>query len=154
MDPHSAGVHQAEDLAARRLETVTLNAFPYGGFHREVVKKDVYRPDWAWRTPWPTAARDTARRALGELAGALAELDRETGHPIRAGFEPDPGGVVENRSSSRASTTCRPPWPGAWTPPPPGGCTSTPRCTPIPNRRCAGWHPNWTGPATGSRNSA
>ncbi|MDW4907363.1 metabolite traffic protein EboE [Streptomyces sp. ADMS] len=35
------------ELAARGLETVTLNAFPYEGFHREVVKKDVYLPDWA-----------------------------------------------------------------------------------------------------------
>ena len=34
-------------LLARGLETVTLNAFPYEGFHREVVKKDVYLPDWA-----------------------------------------------------------------------------------------------------------
>lgn len=36
-----------DELAARGLETVTLNAFPYEGFHREVVKKDVYLPDWA-----------------------------------------------------------------------------------------------------------
>ncbi|NUP23251.1 MAG: metabolite traffic protein EboE [Streptomyces sp.] len=35
------------ELRARGLETVTLNAFPYAGFHREVVKKDVYLPDWA-----------------------------------------------------------------------------------------------------------
>ncbi|MFF3328207.1 metabolite traffic protein EboE [Streptomyces sp. NPDC002888] len=35
------------ELAARGLEAVTLNAFPYAGFHREVVKKDVYHPDWA-----------------------------------------------------------------------------------------------------------
>ncbi|MEU1345176.1 metabolite traffic protein EboE [Streptomyces sp. NPDC005827] len=35
------------ELAARGLETVTLNAFPYAGFHRDVVKKDVYLPDWA-----------------------------------------------------------------------------------------------------------
>ncbi|MDX3453282.1 metabolite traffic protein EboE [Streptomyces sp. ME02-8801-2C] len=35
------------ELVARGLETVTLNAFPYEGFHREVVKKDVYLPDWA-----------------------------------------------------------------------------------------------------------
>lgn len=35
------------ELLARGLETVTLNAFPYAGFHREVVKKDVYEPDWA-----------------------------------------------------------------------------------------------------------
>jgi len=35
-----------DELALRGLETVTLNAFPYAGFHREVVKKDVYLPDW------------------------------------------------------------------------------------------------------------
>ncbi|WP_030661925.1 metabolite traffic protein EboE [Streptomyces cellulosae] len=35
------------ELRVRGLETVTLNAFPYAGFHREVVKKDVYEPDWA-----------------------------------------------------------------------------------------------------------
>ncbi|MPY60687.1 metabolite traffic protein EboE [Streptomyces spongiae] len=35
------------ELRARGLETITLNAFPYAGFHREVVKKDVYLPDWA-----------------------------------------------------------------------------------------------------------
>jgi len=35
------------ELDSRGLETVTLNAFPYSGFHREVVKRDVYRPDWA-----------------------------------------------------------------------------------------------------------
>ncbi|MCX5337375.1 metabolite traffic protein EboE [Streptomyces sp. NBC_00140] len=118
------------ELTARGLETVTLNAFPYGGFHREVVKKDVYLPDWAdparlrytvdcarvlagllpddarrgsvstlplaWRTPWPTEARDSARRALDQLAGQLAELARESGRTIRVGFEPEPGCVVEN----------------------------------------------------------
>ncbi|WP_405641176.1 metabolite traffic protein EboE [Streptomyces sp. NBC_00019] len=118
------------ELTARGLETVTLNAFPYGGFHREVVKKDVYLPDWAdparlrytvdcarvlagllpddarrgsvstlplaWRTPWPVEARDSARRALDQLAGQLAELARESGRKIRIGFEPEPGCVVEN----------------------------------------------------------
>jgi sugar phosphate isomerase/epimerase len=34
-------------LAAQRLEVVTLNGFPYGGFHAPVVKKAVYRPDWS-----------------------------------------------------------------------------------------------------------
>jgi len=42
----------AELTALRRvldeqgLEVVTLNAFPYGGFHDPVVKHKVYRPDW------------------------------------------------------------------------------------------------------------
>lgn len=34
-------------LDARGLRTVTLNGFPYGDFHRDVVKHDVYRPHWA-----------------------------------------------------------------------------------------------------------
>ncbi|MEU5323087.1 metabolite traffic protein EboE [Streptomyces sp. NPDC021056] len=118
------------ELTARGLETVTLNAFPYGGFHREAVKKDVYLPDWAdparmrytvdcarvlagllpddarrgsvstlplaWRTPWPSEARDAARQALDQLAGHLAGLARETGRTIRVGFEPEPGCLVEN----------------------------------------------------------
>jgi sugar phosphate isomerase/epimerase len=34
------------ELDARGLEVYTLNAFPYGGFHDEVVKHSVYRPQW------------------------------------------------------------------------------------------------------------
>ncbi|GAA1442085.1 metabolite traffic protein EboE [Nocardiopsis tropica] len=37
------------ELAAAGLETVTLNAFPYTGFHAPVVKHAVYRPDWTDR---------------------------------------------------------------------------------------------------------
>lgn len=33
--------------AAHRLTVHTLNAFPYGGFHAEVVKHAVYSPTWA-----------------------------------------------------------------------------------------------------------
>ncbi|WP_129667555.1 metabolite traffic protein EboE [Phytoactinopolyspora endophytica] len=33
-------------LAGNGLEVVTLNAFPYAGFHDPEVKKAVYRPDW------------------------------------------------------------------------------------------------------------
>lgn len=36
-------------LEAAGLETVTLNAFPYTGFHAPVVKRAVYRPDWTDR---------------------------------------------------------------------------------------------------------
>lgn len=34
-------------LEANGLELVTLNGFPYGDFHAERVKEEVYRPDWA-----------------------------------------------------------------------------------------------------------
>ncbi len=36
-------------LEASGLETVTLNAFPYTGFHAPVVKHAVYSPDWTER---------------------------------------------------------------------------------------------------------
>src|SRR5690625_3614985 len=36
-------------LDEQGLEVVTLNAFPYGGFHAPVVKHRVYRPDWTER---------------------------------------------------------------------------------------------------------
>lgn len=38
-----------EVLAAEGLQLHTINAFPYGGFHNEVVKLDVYKPTWAER---------------------------------------------------------------------------------------------------------
>jgi sugar phosphate isomerase/epimerase len=34
------------ELDTRGLEVYTLNAFPYGGFHDDVVKHSVYRPEW------------------------------------------------------------------------------------------------------------
>jgi sugar phosphate isomerase/epimerase len=37
----------AEDLAGRGLTCHTLNAFPYGDFHSERVKENVYLPDWS-----------------------------------------------------------------------------------------------------------
>ncbi len=36
----------ADFLAQRRLTIATFNCFPFGGFHRERVKRDVYRPSW------------------------------------------------------------------------------------------------------------
>ncbi len=53
------------ELAARGLEVVTLNGFPYRAFHAPVVKHAVYQPDW------------TTRERLDYtliLAGILADL--------------------------------------------------------------------------------
>ncbi|MEX0746767.1 MAG: metabolite traffic protein EboE, partial [Rhodothermales bacterium] len=36
-----------EWLDGHGLYVYTLNGFPYGGFHRQVVKDDVYRPEWS-----------------------------------------------------------------------------------------------------------
>lgn len=45
-DPAAVARLRAE-LEARGLEVVTLNGFPYQGFHAPVVKHAVYRPDWS-----------------------------------------------------------------------------------------------------------
>jgi len=53
------------ELDARGLEVVTLNGFPYRGFHDPVVKRKVYAPDWT----------ETPRLAYtADLAAVLARL--------------------------------------------------------------------------------
>jgi sugar phosphate isomerase/epimerase len=118
------------ELDARGLEVVTLNGFPYQAFQAPVVKHAVYHPDWttperleytldlahvlvdllpdnaargsistlplAWRTPWTTNMADAAYRNLDGLAKELGGLDR----PIRVGFEPEPGCIVENTTQA------------------------------------------------------
>ena len=55
-------------LERHGLEVVTLNAFPYEGFHAPVVKRDVYSPDWS------TAARlDYTLDCARVLAGLLPD---------------------------------------------------------------------------------
>ncbi|WP_341717129.1 metabolite traffic protein EboE [Micromonospora sp. FIMYZ51] len=56
----------------------------------------------AWRTPWDATRADAARRRLDQLAAGLADVQRETGRPVRVGFEPEPGCVVE--STTQAAT--------------------------------------------------
>ena len=48
-------------LDAHDLQPVTVNAFPFGDFHAERVKEDVYKPDWA-----------DAQRAIYTLRSAVA----------------------------------------------------------------------------------
>ncbi|QHF23104.1 metabolite traffic protein EboE [Rathayibacter sp. VKM Ac-2804] len=52
-------------LERNGLEVRTLNAFPYAAFHAEVVKLDVYRPDWT--TPERLAYTIDCARILADL---------------------------------------------------------------------------------------
>ncbi|MET9248867.1 metabolite traffic protein EboE [Nonomuraea sp. NPDC003709] len=58
-----------ERLAALGLEVVTLNGFPYRGFHDEIVKYRVYQPDWA------DAERLQYTLGLAEILAALLPDD-------------------------------------------------------------------------------
>jgi hypothetical protein len=60
-------------LAENGLYVFTLNGFPYGGFHREVVKDAVYRPDWTE----PARLEYTLR--LARLLSALLPQDLAEG---------------------------------------------------------------------------
>ncbi|BDZ65229.1 metabolite traffic protein EboE [Agromyces mangrovi Wang et al. 2018] len=63
-DEHARG-RLRDALDAESLEVRTLNAFPYAAFHADVVKHDVYRPDWT------TAERE---RYTLDCAAVLADL--------------------------------------------------------------------------------
>lgn len=116
------------ELAARGLEVVTLNGFPYQGFHDPVVKHKVYRPNWT--TPERTRyTLDLARLLAGLLPedaqrgsvstlplawrtewsedGAQLDLLAEglakqaaEGRPVRVAFEPEPGCVIETTTQA------------------------------------------------------
>ncbi|MFF5171713.1 metabolite traffic protein EboE [Micromonospora sp. NPDC000089] len=54
----------------------------------------------AWRQPWDADRADAARHRLDRLAAGLAAIERDTGRPIRVGFEPEPGCVVEHTAQA------------------------------------------------------
>ena len=78
-------------LERLRLDAFTVNAFPQGAFHGDVVKEAVFRPTWA-----EAARLDytlTAARALATLlpAGGTGSLSTHTGGTKAMGLSP---GVV------------------------------------------------------------
>lgn len=121
-------------LVRAGVEVVTVNAFPWGGFHAPVVKKAVYRPDWCtrerldytldcatvlsrllpddavrgsvstlplgWRSPWLSDRQQTAEVHLARLEEGLAKISADAGRPVRVGFEPEPGCIVESTADA------------------------------------------------------
>ncbi|RZQ64141.1 metabolite traffic protein EboE [Amycolatopsis suaedae] len=111
------------ELDARGLAVYTLNAFPYGGFHADVVKHAVYRPTWteAARTSYTLdcvtvltdlLADDAEYGSISTLplawrepwsveddrraAAALRQVtDALRPTPVRLAIEPEPGCVLD-----------------------------------------------------------
>jgi sugar phosphate isomerase/epimerase len=54
----------------------------------------------AWREPWDVARADAARRHVDELARGLAGIAAGAGRPVRVGFEPEPGCLIENTAQA------------------------------------------------------
>lgn len=65
-----------EFLAERRLHVGTFNCFPFGGFHAQRVKHEVYRPDW--RDRGRVEFTLAAARAAAALAPAGATVPIST----------------------------------------------------------------------------
>ncbi|WP_369375401.1 metabolite traffic protein EboE [Promicromonospora sp. Populi] len=87
-------------LAEHRLQVHTLNAFPYGGFHREVVKLAVYSPTWAER-----ARLDYVLACARVLADLLPDSNGDNN-----------GGDGENSSQIAGSISTLPlAWRAPWT---------------------------------------
>jgi sugar phosphate isomerase/epimerase len=63
----------ADEIDRRGLEVVTLNGFPYGNFHAQVVKRAVYHPDWC------TPERAHYTRTLAEILATLLPARVDTG---------------------------------------------------------------------------
>ena len=118
------------ELDARGLEVVTLNAFPYRGFHDAVVKHAVYRPPWTdpLRTRYtldcatvlcgllpdhagggsistlPLGWREpwTWHDDLAAAAALTATVDglRRLPRPVRLAVEPEPGCVLDTMADA------------------------------------------------------
>jgi sugar phosphate isomerase/epimerase len=129
-------------LAGAGLYCVTLNGFPYGGFHAPVVKARVFEPSWAAAAradytidlatilaellPADAATgtistvplgpadvdRPAARRQLARVADALAALEARTGRRIALALEPEPGAAFERLDALAAWLAEAAPLPG------------------------------------------
>ena len=114
-----------DSLESNQLEVVTLNGFPYQAFQTDVVKLDVYEPNWTTQARldytvdlarilhqllpadaamgsistlplgWRTADLTGAPEMLGQLADRLAQLADTHGRPVRVAIEPEPGCEIE-----------------------------------------------------------
>ena len=62
----------AGELADAGLDAFTFNAFPFGGFHREGLKRDVFKPTWLEpeRLAFTCHAADVAAAARVRAGGA------------------------------------------------------------------------------------
>jgi sugar phosphate isomerase/epimerase len=54
----------------------------------------------AWRHPWDAGRADAVRRRLDQLAAGLSTVEHNTGRPVRVGFEPEPGCLVESTTQA------------------------------------------------------
>jgi sugar phosphate isomerase/epimerase len=80
-------------LQRQQLYVYTVNGFPYGSFHGQAVKEQVYRPDWA-----EPARLDYSLQLARVLGTLLPENQHGSISTVPVGFKPDfvnPGRLQE-----------------------------------------------------------
>jgi len=117
------------ELEARGLEVVTLSGVPYaeGGdedpelpdwssparleytldlarilvdlLPEDAVRGAVSTSGLGRRAEWTEAKQKASARILSRLSGGLAEVAWQTGRAVRVGFQPEPGGVLDDAES-------------------------------------------------------
>lgn len=71
-------------LQKQQCYVYTLNGFPYGAFHGQTVKENVYRPDWA-----ESARLDYSMQLARVLAALLPQGQHGSISTVPVGFKPD-----------------------------------------------------------------
>jgi sugar phosphate isomerase/epimerase len=90
-------VYQPDWLSDERMAyTVDLARVLAGLLPDDAARGSVSTLPLAWRTPWSARHRAAAGQRLAELADRLQAVHARTGRLIRAGFEPEPGCVLES----------------------------------------------------------
>lgn len=97
-------VYQPDWSTPERLEyTVSLARILAGLLPDDAARGSVSTLPLAWRThslPWRSGS---PQRRLAELAEKLAEVHAQTGRLVRAGFEPEPGCLLETTAQTVAA---------------------------------------------------
>ncbi|GGQ21529.1 xylose isomerase [Streptomyces griseomycini] len=92
---HPARLDYTRDLAA-----VLSRLLP-----DDAVRGSISTLPLGWRAFWSPAHRERALAHFDELGRELAALARTYGRPVRVGFEPEPGCVVEDAAEAAAHLT-------------------------------------------------
>lgn len=90
----------AGELAGHGLDAFTFNAFPFGGFHREGLKRDVFQPTWL------DAERLQFTCNVANVAAACARAVPSDGHDRHLSISTHAGGHADHLPDPEDRARC------------------------------------------------